>query len=84
MSLKLFNSINTYIKRIIFQLLKPYLMKKRSLKTLKLEKNVISNLSAITLNLKGGLGNTLREQGCPGYSQTSVRPCVCKITCDEL
>ncbi len=59
-------------------------MKKRSIKNLKLEKNVISNLSTISHNIRGGLfPNTLRQDGCPGYSQTSGSPCgKCKITCD--
>ncbi len=55
-------------------------MKKRSLKNLKLEKNTISNLSEIANSIKGGFGNTLREDGCPGYGRTSVFV-VCKVTC---
>ncbi|WP_158596995.1 hypothetical protein [Aquimarina sp. BL5] len=58
-------------------------MKKACLKNLKLEKNIISNLSKIANGIKGGdYTNTLRENGCPGAGITSVSPYVCKITCD--
>ncbi len=57
-------------------------MKKRSLKNLKLEKNVISNLSAIAHTIKGG-GTTLHHNGCQGTSETSIRPDVCKVYCES-
>ncbi|MGB5818014.1 MAG: hypothetical protein WBG90_00920 [Saonia sp.] len=53
-------------------------MKKRSLRNLKLEKKVVSNLNVTANAVKGG---SLRQDGCPGYGQTSARPVVCKIVC---